>query len=191
MKPGRAILIVWLAILTIGMVAPFAIHRSLLAELEHLGPAPEFTLTDSNGQEFSSAGLANEVWLASFFFASCPKVCPTVNGRLKRIHEANGHTIRMVSITVDPARDTPAVLAEQARRYGADPRRWHFLTGPKEEIRRLIEQGFGLGADDDPSLHSTRIALIDRSGSIRGLYQGMDEESVDKLTRDINVLLAR
>lgn len=99
----------------------------------------------------------------------------------------------MVSITVDPERDTPEVLARFAAGYGADPKRWYFLTGDNEAIQQLANKGFRLsaatgGAEDEPIIHSNRFVLVDRQARIRGYYDGTDEEAVLGLLSDLKNL---
>ncbi len=101
--------------------------------------------------------------------------------------------IHLVSMTVDPARDIPAVLQQYADRYGADPARWHFLTGPEKTLRELIHQGFRLGyaeggGPEEPIVHSQRFVLVDSSLNIRGYYDSTEPEAVARLVRDARTL---
>ena len=103
--------------------------------------------------------------------------------------------VRLVSITVDPDRDTPAQLADYARAYSADPKHWLFLTGDKQQIRRLVKDGFHLAVDDaspedaakgaESVLHSTRFVLVDGEGVLRAYYSGIEEETLKTLAADI------
>lgn len=117
-----------------------------------LWDAPAFTLTDETGHSFSSTSLTGRVWLVDFIYTYCPDVCPiylspkmqalqtrALKGRL-------GDRVALVSITVDPRRDTPAVLADYAGRFGADPTIWRFLTGPQATIDALLQDGFKVGS---------------------------------------------
>lgn len=107
--------------------------------------------------------------------------------------------LRLVSITVDPKRDTPKVLSEYADRFGANPERWLFLTGEKEAIYRLAQDGFRLGAAEIPSekrpasgvthTHSPRFVLVDRKSVIRGYYTSTDGDTMVRLRRDLRTLL--
>ena len=101
--------------------------------------------------------------------------------------------IPLVSISVDPKRDTPPVLAEYALRYAAQPGRWFFLTGPEEEIRRVAQQGFRLGvaeagSSEEPVIHSIRFVLVDREGMIRGYYDSTEPAQFERLIRDASSL---
>ena len=101
--------------------------------------------------------------------------------------------IPLVSISVDPKRDTPPVLAEYSLRYAAQPGRWFFLTGPKEDVYRAAQQGFRLsvaegGGPEEPVIHSIRLVLVDRQGMIRGYYDSTEPAQVEKLIRDASSL---
>jgi protein SCO1/2 len=168
-------------------------------ELRVLGRVPEFALTDERGLPFARRDLQGTVWIADFVFSSCAGPCPVMGSRMGSLQQrlADRPGIGLLSITVDPRRDTPAVLAGYARKLGARPDRWRFLTGPAPAIHALAREGFKLSAGDGsgsggdpagpdalPIFHSTKLVLIDRVGSIRGYYDGTDAADVDRLARD-------
>jgi protein SCO1 len=157
---------------------------------------PDFTLTERSGAPFDSASLKGKVWVADFFFASCPGTCPALNARMAELHKtfAGEDRVRFVSITTDPQNDTPAILQEYAARFKADAR-WFFLTGEKDAIWKLSRDGFKLAVAESPGerepiTHSTRLALIDKNGVARGFYEGVGEEGTARLVQDIRRLLA-
>ena len=155
--------------------------------------APEFTLTDSNGQPFASTVLRGKIWIADFIFTSCAGQCPMMTAQMRLLQMRLPKSVQLVSITVDPERDTPAVLAQYASRQGAQPGRWHFLTGEKAAIQRLTLQGFHLGyaeggPKEEPIVHSVRLILVDRQGEIRGRYDGTDPVSLDHLIQEAQEL---
>ncbi|MDJ0839275.1 MAG: SCO family protein [Acidobacteriota bacterium] len=158
-----------------------------------LGKAPEFKLTDSSGQTFDSARLDGKVWVADFFFSSCGGPCPTMAkhmGVLQQNHQGN-KKVQLVNITVDPETDTPEKLNLYAKKLNADTSQWHFLTGPKEEIGRLVDKdGFRLASAEMLLSHSTRFVLVDRKGNVRGFYEGTEKEEVESLSEDIGRLLS-
>jgi protein SCO1/2 len=97
--------------------------------------------------------------------------------------------VRLLSLTVDPDHDTPAVLEEYSKRFGADPKRWHFLTGDKAELEKLSDDTFHLNKIGAPGLdHSTRFVLVDRKGRIRGFYDSTDSGVIDQVAEDIRKL---
>ena len=110
-------------------------------------PVVDFQLVDASGAPFSSDQLKGHVWVASFFFANCPGFCLNLNQQVEKIvKEVADAEVRFVSITVDPAHDTPAVLTEYAQKFHADPARWTFLTGDQATIERVaLEKFSGFG----------------------------------------------
>ncbi len=161
-----------------------------------------FELTDRFGQPFDSRSLKGKVWIASFFFTRCPTVCPQVLAQTAELQKKLGtlpqwKDIRLMSITVDPDHDTPAVLDERARLWEADATHWLFLTGGKEAIWSLTSarDGFQLAVGDARPgermtiTHSSRFVLIDQQHRVVGYYDALDELKREDLLRDLMQLL--
>jgi cytochrome oxidase Cu insertion factor (SCO1/SenC/PrrC family) len=144
-------------------------------------PLPDFTLTERGGRPMGKAELKGKVWVASFVFTRCNGPCPSVTATMARLQTelAGQPDFRLVTITVDPERDRRKDLDAYAERFRADPARWFFLTGDRDEIYRLLREGFKVPvepasqAGGDDIGHSTRLVLVDRKGRIRGYYQGL------------------
>ena len=155
------------------------------------GQVPAFSLVDQHSRAVSNQTFNGSPWIASFIFTRCSGQCPMMTAQMAKIGSAAPKAIRLVSFTVDPAWDSPEVLAQYAKDYGADAR-WSFVTGDPEVIRRLCREGFQLSVseDEDPELltHSSRLALIDREGQIRGYYEAGDEAAMQQLHRDAKAL---
>jgi protein SCO1/2 len=165
--------------------------------------APDFKLTNRDGRTVTLKDLAGEPWIAGFIFTRCPASCPMMTARLARFHHdlPRDLKVRLVSFSVDPKNDTPAVLEAYAKSFKA-PESWFFLTGDGEQIYRLSKEGFKLAIDTtpppgataapsptaEPILHSTRFALVDGQGRVRGYYEAFDEESMKKMARDLKAL---
>jgi protein SCO1/2 len=158
--------------------------------LPSLGVVPDFTLTDQSGREFHSRQhLAGKVWVANFIFTNCVGPCPRMSGQMRQVRDATkDQNVRLVSFTVDPARDTPNVLAAYGKQYDADPERWFFLTGTQPQLHHLFRDVFMLGNVDGSLEHSTRFVLVDRESRIRGFYHSSDPEDMRKLIRDLGQL---
>ena len=164
-----------------------------------LGHVPEFALTNRDGRAVSRADLDGQPWIADFIFTRCPASCPMMSARMARLNRdlPSDLAVRLVSISVDPDHDTPEVLQRYAQSFQATDR-WLFLTGTREDVRRLCVEGFKLGLDmapapgsgPEPILHSTRFVLVDGKGDIRGYYEAFDEDSTAKLERDLEALAA-
>ena len=173
------------------------------AQVKHLasraipayGSVPHFALTNQDGQSFGSAQLAGKIWIADFIFTTCPGPCPMISTRMSELQRPlEKSDVHLVSVTVDPEKDTPAVLREYSERLHAQPGRWDFLTGAREEIYDLSRNGFKLGIADGAGengtpVHSTRMILVDRRGTIRGYYDGLEPDTVTKLLADTSHLL--
>jgi len=159
------------------------------------GTVPSFRLTNQNGQPFGSVQLAGKIWIADFVYTTCPGPCPMISSRMSELQKPLEKTdVHLVSFSVDPEKDTPEVLRRYAERLQAEPGRWDFLTGPKSAIYKLSHDGFKLAISDGGDargipVHSTRIAVVDRHGQIRGYYDATDADAVTKLVADTNHLL--
>lgn len=169
-------------------VARFSRHS-----LPNYGVLPAFQLIDQNEQPFGSQQLLGKIWIADFVYTTCPGPCPMVSSRMSETQKPLRDTdVTLVSFSVDPKHDTPAVLRDYAARLNAQPGRWHFLTGDKDAIYRLSRDGFKLAAAEGSAsgpIHSTRMVLVDREGTIRGYYDATDADAVTRLLADTSHLL--
>ena len=158
-------------------------------------PLPEFSLTDQADKTVTLADLKGKVWVADFIFTNCGGTCPMMTDKMRKLQERLPAEIRMVSITVDPDRDTPKALAAYAAEHGATRERWLFLTGDKQSLYDLCVKGFKLPLDEsggtaaEPIAHSTRFVLVDKQGEIRGYYSGTEEQDLMRLAADAKRLL--
>lgn len=191
----------WVWAIVMGVLFGVPIYRSMTRRLTAspmiLGRLPAFTLTDQRGQSFGSRELAGKIWVADFIFTSCQGVCPLLSERMAEIGKRARHLgpdFHLVSISVDPERDTPARLAEYGARYGANAIAWSFLTGPEQAIQATVVDGFKVGAgkergpgaaaDGGPGFweifHGENLVLVDRQLRIRGYFPAT-AEGIDKL----------
>ena len=159
---------------------------------------PPFALVDAEGKTFGSRDLAGKAYVIGFVFTRCRLVCPVMAARMKQLQAdwaGRADQIRLVAITVDPEHDTPAVLARYAETLGADPAQWAFLTGPRQDIWTLSEQGFKLPVAEEPENplmpigHSSKLVLVDRHGRIFDYYSSIDETDLSRLRRDVETAL--
>ncbi len=160
--------------------------RNVLAAKETFDPSKipflkDFRLTTSQGREFFSRDMTGKVWVASFFFTSCNGICPRQNKKLSelqnRFKQANVH---LVSISTDPANDTPAKLRIYANDLRANPHAWTFLTGTDQDyINRVMGEYLKLHAHGEH--HSSELVLIDRWGKPRKSFDWKDESQIDQL----------
>ena len=116
------------------------------------GTVPDFSLIERGGRQVTLADLKGKIWVINFIYTNCPDTCPIQGAQMRELQAEfiAEKDLRLVSITVDPERDTPKILSEYAHRFAADSERWLFLTGAKEAIYHLAQEGCRLGAVEIP-----------------------------------------
>ena len=192
-------------------------QRGTLETLGEYGEVPDFTLIERSGRKATRTDLLGKVWVANFIYTQCNETCPLQTARMAQLQTefVNQENLRLVSISVDPERDTPEVLSRYAKQYGAHPVRWLFLTGEKRVIYQLAKEGFRLGVVDpddqaqaarllrmiEPApafathgskglvIHSSRFVLVDRKVMIRAYHLPDDEESLKRLRKNVRTVL--
>jgi len=187
------------AILAGGLVVTVALILADIGRnrpsLPELGSVPPFTLIAETSDTVDQSLFDGKISVVDFVFTSCAGICPMMSGRMAWMQEEfdDQPSIQLVSISVDPETDTPEVLREYGKRYGARPGRWTFLTGPKPLIYDITRQGFHLGLDtegENAIIHSQKFVLVDARGAIRGYYDSDSTDAMDNL-RDDAIMLAR
>jgi protein SCO1/2 len=198
--------------------APQPTAGPTLEQLGDYGVVPSFALIERSGRRVTLDDLHGLVWVADFIYTACTESCPTQSLQFAGLQRdfARAADLRLVSITVDPVHDTPAVLRRYAERYGVGEH-WWFLTGDKHEIYCLAHEGLRL-AVLDPSdasppacgrnvsfgpapagaghgsqglvMHSPRAVLVDRAGAIRAYHLATEPESMARLRANLRALLA-
>lgn len=166
--------------------------------LPELGDVPAFSLTDQTGATVTKEQLLGKVWVADFMFTSCPDICPGLARHMAEIQTryAGDDRVRLVSFTVDPATDTPPVLAKYGESFGADPARWHFLTGDVGAVRTVVVDGFKQAMERVPAtdvapetvIHGSRFVIVDTKGRIRA-YPDPKEPGKKELYAAVDKLL--
>lgn len=162
-----------------------------------LATLPHFALIERDGSTVTLRELAGRPWVADFVFTRCQVVCPLLTGKMAELRRRlpAGSRLASVSISVDPEHDTPAVLRAYAEGKGISGRDWLFLTGERDAVRGLIRDGFLLAVEDTPDnvampvMHSSRFALVDGEGRIRGYYSPLEQEGeLERLLADAAAL---
>ena len=209
MKKNSYILVA-LVILIFGVWAlPKIMNKFSKTELVKFEKVPNFKFIDQNEKIVTNNTYKNKVYLVEFFFTSCPTICPKMNDNMIKIqNEFYGNPdFGIASISIDPVHDTPEILKSYAKEKGATLKNWHFLTGKKEDIYALSNDGFKLYAGENKEVeggfeHSGLFALIDKEGYIRSrtvkngenenpikFYDGLDAKEIEWLKEDISILL--
>jgi protein SCO1/2 len=167
-------------------------------ELPVLSYVPSFSFDNQEGRPVTDKDLAGKVYVAEYFFTTCKGICPRMNVNMKKLSGdyANEAGFRILSYTVDPETDSVGRMKRYADSIGADPQRWLFLTGRKDSLYHLARNGYLL---DDPKnnalnineqfLHTQFVALVDKGGRVRKIYDGLKKDELEELEKDISVLL--
>lgn len=196
-------LLVWavpaLALVAAGLAVASVVRRGRgehapAPALDVLGQVPALALIDQRGEHFDSTELRGRVTIVNFIFTRCTTICPVTSLKMQRLAErtADQPAIGLLSVSVDPAHDQPAVLAAFAARYQADPGRWRFVTGDPAALRAAIEGGFKIALERRGELaggvpdivHGGHFVLVDDALAIRGYYDSDDATRLDALVVD-------
>jgi protein SCO1/2 len=175
-------------------------------KLTKIGPAPKFELLNQDNIKISNETYKGKVYVLEFFFTTCPSICPKMNQSMLLIEKKffGNPNFGIVSITIDPSHDTPAVLKGHSELLGVKSSNWNFLTGDREYIFNLANKGFNLYAGENSNVkggfeHSGLFALVDKNGNIRCrkddfgnpilYYDGLEKKGVRDIQQDIATLL--
>lgn len=159
---------------------------------------PPFSFTDQDGKTVTEKTIEGKVYLADFFFTTCPSICPKMGVTLQLVQEKlkNEKQFMILSHSIDPEHDTPSVLKDYASKLGADENQWKFLTGNRDSIYTICEESYMAFAYKDANaeggyLHSGFLVLIDQNRHIRGAYDGTRAELADSIVADVKRLLKK
>jgi protein SCO1/2 len=196
----RALLIA-LLIVVVGSTAAVAMLKTRRAPLPRYGAVPAFSLTDAAGKPFGSAQLDGGPFVIDFVFTSCPEICPRMTeemGKLQTwmVNRGLDARVRLVSVSIDPDRDTPEKLRAYAQKFHARPGTWTFVTGSQQAIEDAVVKGFKIAVsrekDDSQDgfaiVHGTKFVLVDGKREIRGYYDTGDGEAMARLRNDVMAL---
>lgn len=188
-----ALLVVFLFAVIPGIVLPTLVCRDPGIELPNLGTVPAFSLVDERGQKFTQEALRGHPTIVDFIFTRCDTICPVVTMTMARLQDKlldrRAEAVKLLSISVDPTHDSPAVLAKYAQHYGALADKWRFVTGPLDQIKALVEGPFmnsmiveGVAPSGAPQIsHNGYYILVDADLQIRGVYDSNDVQKLDVL----------
>jgi protein SCO1/2 len=183
------------------VLALFVRTQSNRSNLPRLSQVQPFTLTNQHGQVVTSRDLLGKVWVCDIIFTRCGGPCPKMTEEMSKLQDAipANAALTFVTLTTDPAYDTPAILKKYGEKFHADFSRWMFLTGSKSEIANLATNSLKLAAlEKDPSdresandlfIHSTIFVLVDKTGTMRSVYESLEPGFQEKIRADIESLL--
>ena len=157
---------------------------------------PDFSFTNQDKQTVTQADFKNKVYVADFFFVTCPTICPIMKKNMLTVYKEfkDNPDVKILSHTIDPEHDNPDVLKQYATDLGVAGTMWQFVTGDREKIYDIGQKHYMVSAMEDSSqaggyIHSGAFVLIDKERHIRGMYDGTTEEGTKKLMRDMKILL--
>ncbi|HQU59568.1 MAG: SCO family protein [Phaeodactylibacter sp.] len=157
---------------------------------------PDFAFVDQDSNLITNATFDGKVYVADFFFTSCPTICPKVKKQMLRLYDKyqDDGRLKFLSYSIDPKRDTVGRLNVYAKNLGVSADRWHFVTGDKDKTYELAEDYLSI-AREDPNApggfdHSGWLLLVDKNRHIRSFCDGTNPEKVDQFMKDIDWLLA-
>ena len=188
------IIIVAILVVIMGTAAFIVINKAEMSRvtLPQFTSVPEFSFLDQNEEVFDLNRLQGKISLVDFFFTRCKGPCPIMSSHMNQIYTfySGNDNIQIVSISVDPEYDTFEALKQYAFDQTVTDGRWNFIRNDMEHVVDLCENGFMLPAEGLPGNHSTKFALVDEAGMIRGYYSGTDSTSIVQIKSDIDLLLA-
>ncbi len=157
---------------------------------------PDFSYLDQYGQPFTQDSVESKIYVSDFFFTKCPTICPKMAQQLLRIHQKfeSNPDFRILSHSIDPKYDTSATLKKYADKLGVgQSQTWHFLSVPKNELNAIAGQYLAAVQQDSTSeggfTHTGHFLLVDRHRHIRSFCDGTKPEEVDRLIKEITLLL--
>lgn len=195
----------WLAFAALALAVPMSVlllRPALRKEPPVLAELPQFSLLDEDAKPVHRDDLLGKVWIADFVFTSCADACPRMQSKMKSLQErlrpaSQGGNVGLLSVSVDPERDTPERLQQYAKAFGQRKGQWRYLTGDQREVERTVVKGFHIAMAKVPSgnadphleafdiLHGEKFVLVDQRGRIRGFY---DADDPDAILRDARAL---
>lgn len=200
MRKKLGLYIVFFLILFLGFY--FALRRFIPGygeiQLPVLSVVHPFSFTDQTGRKITEKDVAGKVFVAEYFFTTCHGICPEMNVNIRKLsNEFSGEPdFRILSHTVDPETDSVARMKKYADSLGVDPSKWFLLTGRKDSLYRMARESYML---DDPKnnlenineqfIHTQFVALVDKKGRIRKIYDSLKKDEITELEKDIRTLL--
>ena len=158
---------------------------------------PDFEFINQDSVKITQKDFAGKIYVADFFFTTCPTICPKMKTQMLRIFKKfkDNPRVAILSHTIDPRHDTPAVLKEFSKNLGIQNSMWQMVMGDKAKIYEIGQKSYMVSATDDPTqpggiVHSGAFILVDKNRHIRGIYDGTEPERVDKLMEDMDLLLS-
>lgn len=168
------------------------------AKLPVLNYVQNFSFTDQNGKQLTQKNVEGKVYVAEYFFTTCKGICPKMNANMKTVYDKfkNESDFAIISHTCMPETDSVPLMKAYSQKMGADSSNWHFVTGSKDSLYKMARESYLLDNEKNNSLnikdqfiHTQFFALVDKEGRLRGVYDGLKNDELEKLSKDIKDLL--
>jgi protein SCO1/2 len=168
------------------------------AKLPVLNYVQNFSFTDQNGKQLTQKNVEGKVYVAEYFFTTCKGICPKMNANMKTVYDKfkNESDFAIMSHTCMPETDSVPLMKAYSQKMGADSSNWHFVTGSKDSLYKMARESYLLDNEKNNSLnikdqfiHTQFFALVDKEGRLRGVYDGLKNDELEKLSKDIKDLL--
>ncbi len=157
---------------------------------------PNFKLLNQDSVEVNNNTFANSIYVADFFFTTCPTICPVMHRNLLKVYRKfeNNPQVKIASHTIDVKYDKPSVMKAYAKKLGIKGNNWQFLWGTRDQIYALAERNYLVAVTEDNKapggfVHQGYLILVDKQKRIRGAYDGTVDADVEKLMTDMDILL--
>lgn len=155
-----------------------------------------FSFIDQNGKTITQKDFENCIYVADYFFTTCQSICPIMSNEMELLakHFDGNKRVKFLSHTVNPENDSIPVLFDYAKAHNANSEQWHLVTGDKKALYEMARESYLLNTevgDGGPNdfIHTQNFALIDTKKNIRGFYDGTDKKEMQRLTKDIEILI--
>jgi protein SCO1/2 len=192
--------VVFFAVLVVGfyLTMSFLVPGFGKSKLPAIGKVLPFSFTNQDGKTVTEKDVTGKVFVAEYFFTTCKSICPIMNENMMIVHKRfmNEKDFLILSHTSDPKNDSVHVLKNYAEKIGANTDKWVFLTGSKEDLYKQARHSYKI---DDPNnnpvntdedfIHSQFFALVDKKGAVKNIYDGRYANEVDKMMKEIEILL--
>lgn len=175
----------------------FELVDSSMQHIKKYHTIADFQLVNQNGKIITQKEYENKIYIADFFFTTCPTICPVMTKNMVAIQEVikNDPDVMLLSHTVTPDIDSVAQLKKYAMEKGVIDSKWNLVTGDKKEIYQLARKSYLAVKEDGDGgpfdmIHTENFILVDKQKRIRGFYDGTDAEEMEKLIDDLRILKA-
>jgi protein SCO1/2 len=176
----------------------YFVVRSSLVRKDTISVVSPFSFANQDGKTFTDKDAEGKVYVAEYFFTTCPGICPIMNNNMRKVYEKfkNENDFLILSFTCDPERDSVSQLKKYSDSMQVNTNRWVFLTGRKDSLYNLARVSYtiddpanNLRNIDDDFLHTQFWALVNKKGEVKKIYDGLKESEVNEMTRQIKKLL--